>query len=246
MVDTSFHGRLNKIFCTGCDYYKRKINIDDIRHREKQLNLREMDAAKSEFASTLRVVGELRAITYNRDMVVVLNSVLRAIKLTVQYDFISTILFRDGLPINHHVADILCCAHDDARSDVEHDWMYTEVHLDKDIVFAIPWQLDRLQGSLLNIFKNPFRHDIANHEAYYYPTLGITCVRSGLHSVAAGILNKKGKIYARIVDDDELLERYYCDARNMYEKGTGKSVRAIGDYRIGLIFELTRMLGEFI
>mgnify|MGYP000850276041 CR=1 FL=1 len=115
-----------------------------------------------------------------------------------------------------------------------------EIDLAADCVLTLPWNRGRLRNQIKNLFNNDFVYHSNNHWAYYFPYLGLCYVYNGKHSVASGIVYKKGKIEAKQYDITKLFPHVYADGQNWYNSHTREKKGKLADFRLGIIFEVAK------
>ena len=117
-----------------------------------------------------------------------------------------------------------------------------EIELGEETVLSYPWSQSKLTDKIKLINKVEFKYYNDNHDAYYYPEIGICQVLNGQHSIACGIYHKKGKIWAKIINMQPLFDNIYTnDGTNWYSKYDNRTISKIKDFRIGLLFELVKI-----
>lgn len=74
-----------------------------------------------------------------------------------------------------------------------------EIDLSKDPILPWPWAESRVEDRLEYFSDDEihWRQD-TNHQAIYFPEIGVTFVESGNHSIALGIIKGEGKLMARV------------------------------------------------
>ena len=115
------------------------------------------------------------------------------------------------------------------------------VDLTKDCVLVLPWRRTSMKNTILNIFKNKFEFDKYNHKAHYFSHVDICYVHNGKHSIASGIVHKKGHIEASEWDVSRLFKHVYTDGRSWYNSHNNDKLDDLFDFRVGIIFELAKM-----
>lgn len=114
------------------------------------------------------------------------------------------------------------------------------VDLTHDCVLVLPWRQDRLCKQIINLFRNNFSYDSRNHKACYYPYVSLCYVYNGNHSIASGVVHKKGTIKAQQYDITELFPHIYTDGQSWYNTHTGEKTGDVTDFRISIIYEVAK------
>ena len=77
--------------------------------------------------------------------------------------------------------------------------LYYKINLAKDNVVAVPWKEYSFCKTELSVKRKHFSYSRNSHTAYYFMGIDVTFATNGLHSISAGINNKNGYIFAKIV-----------------------------------------------
>jgi len=117
----------------------------------------------------------------------------------------------------------------------------TEVDLTKNCILVLPWRRNRLHDQIINISTNDFIYDKRNHRAYYFPYISLCYIYNGNHSIASGIVHKKGMIEAEQFDITKLFEHVHTDGQYWYNSHTNEKTGNITDFRIGIIYEIAKI-----
>ncbi|KJR47369.1 Fip [Desulfosporosinus sp. I2] len=115
------------------------------------------------------------------------------------------------------------------------------VDLANDCVLVLSWNRDRMRNSIKNIARNPFEFSRTNHLAYYFTYIDICYAYNGTHSISSGIGHKKGVIEAKTVDITPMFDHVYTDGVNWYSQHNGMKLKALWDFRIGVIYEVSKI-----
>jgi len=181
------------------------------------------------------------------DKILLLDYISNTIKIDMQTDILSNIIYNPvkGESIELPQFYIPLSYIDENGKFKEVDISKTadkEIELGKDTVLSYPWNQSRLTDKIKLINKVEFKYYADNHDAYYYPEIGICQVLNGHHSIACGIYHKKGKIWAKTINMQPLFDNIYPkDGANWYSKYDNRIISKIKDFRIGLLFELSNM-----
>ncbi len=185
----------------------------------------------------------LKEETRKEDKIIILDFMLDVIREDLKNDLLSVIFYseenfkkRIGFPFP-------TCFYDEFGS--EHELLSPEkklvkVDLAKDCVLVLPWNRKRLRDSIKNIFASEFKFDETNHKAYYFSPVNICYIYNGNHSVASGIVYKKGYVMAEECDLSRLFDHVYTDGLYWYNSHNNQAINNLFDFRIGIIYELTR------
>ncbi|WP_423055302.1 DUF6710 family protein [Zhaonella formicivorans] len=77
--------------------------------------------------------------------------------------------------------------------------------------------------------------------AYYFSYVDICYVCNGNHSVASGIVYKKGHIEAKVYDITRLFEHVYTDGLYWYNSHNNDILDDLFDFRVGVIYEVSKL-----
>ena len=120
------------------------------------------------------------------------------------------------------------------------------VNLSEDCIFVTPWSPERLQGSIIDLFTNSFDFVPTNHFSTYYKPLGICRIESGCHSISAGIGYKNGEILSKEVDITHCFSHITTDGAYWYSTHTNERLSGVLDFRVAIIYEVTKLKFELI
>lgn len=98
-----------------------------------------------------------------------------------------------------------------------------------------------MRDSIKNIFANKFEFDELNHKAYYFSHVNICYVYNGNHSIASGVVYKKGYITAEECDVSRLFDHVYTDGSHWYNSHNNQALDNLFDFRVGIIYEITKL-----
>jgi len=128
-----------------------------------------------------------------------------------------------------------------------------------DPVVTQPWEEFRLWDALEKLSRGPagpserWRFDPPNHQILLWLPMRLAEVWNGMHSIAAGILNNSGVVPVEAIYDlSPLYERLTQPTvwGNTSENGVfwkedgGSDEVNIGDWRLGVLFEIGRLLHQ--
>ena len=187
------------------------------------------------------------------DKIIALDYLMKALKIDLAASIQAKIVYKD---INNHEDDIIRFLlpfhyYDENGNIIKTSSACSEspnviIDLSRDCIFSQPWEMSRFYKSGINIHKNIFQHDSNNHRAIYYYNMGFCFVQNGMHSIAAGIYHKKGKILAKSFDDARLFDHVKTDGKDWICSHTDKPLNELPDFRIGALFEIAKMKHNLI
>ncbi|MFI3205631.1 MAG: DUF6710 family protein [Clostridia bacterium] len=210
-------------------FFKKKFLTDKI----EKLRIYDLELLQQEdFENCIRFVKKYLDTTDNfDDKLIFIDSVMRMIKIEIQASLLNKVLYRDhkqpmnGIYINTG-------AYTDEKKTID---------LEDDIVFVRPYEQVKLYDKLIYIKKNPFKYDENNHVACYYTHLDFAYISNGMHSSSAGIIHKKGKILADVIDTTILYEKFYFYTDKCFDINSRKEIYRLEDFRLGLLFEIGKI-----
>jgi len=119
-----------------------------------------------------------------------------------------------------------------------------KVDLAENCVLVLPWHRKRMRDNIKNIYRNEFMFDKQNHLAYFFTHIDICYVYNGNHSIASGIVFKRGCIEAKKYDVSKLFKHVYTDGSSWYNSHNDKKIAKLFDFRIGIIYEISKLKYE--
>lgn len=212
--------------------------------KQKENSQRNNMYGKNEFKNTMDFVNETLEKEYNlNDQVTILDYILRVVKEDLKTDLLTTILYSEKyfkkrmnyiFPINYYDENgrrFSLCVDESREQDVD---------LKNDCVLVLPWNRDRLRGTVKNISKNNFRYDALNHMCYYFTHVDIYHAYNGTHSISSGIVYRKGTIKAQVCDIGKLFPHVYTDGIKWYNYHDNTELADVFDFRIAIIYEISK------
>jgi hypothetical protein len=195
-----------------------------------------------EFKHAMSFVNGFLEVEKNiQNKLITLDFILKVVKEDLKTDLLSYIFYSKTdfsrqltYPFPLHYSD---------RQGVSHSLKQKEaidVDLAHDCVLVLPWRRDRLYKQITNLFHNNFSYDSRNHKAYYYPYVSLCYVYNGNHSIASGVVHKKGSIKAERYDITELFPHIYTDGQSWYNTHTNEKAGDVTDFRISIIYEIAK------
>lgn len=119
-----------------------------------------------------------------------------------------------------------------------------EIVLSEDCVIGIPWKPDRIWEKVTFMLKEPFIRD-SNHQAIYFPELKVCFVLSGNHSIAVGVIYKKGVIKANECSIIPAFAHLKSDGDNWINSHTNEILEPVKDFRIAAMYEIARLIQQY-
>lgn len=217
---------------------KKYFKIDSMWYLKKYINIKYSFDRGIEFMQI--------ALEENRteeEKTRALDYIIDIIKIDVQTDIISDIIYKDNdesekfvlFPENYYDEK------GNKQSRQAEKEANKEIDFEKDFIISIPWKKERIFEPIRNINKYGFRYRKKKHYAEYYTKVDIGIVTNGgNHSIAVGIHNRKGKIKANEIDITPMFEHVYSDGINWYNTHTKEIIEPVQDFRIALIYEITK------
>lgn len=180
--------------------------------------------------------------TSAEDQLIVLNFMLDVIKEDLRTDLLSHIFYSQAdFDREFDWPFPITCA-DETGNEFSIETGWAEVDLEQNCVLVLPWRRDRLRNQILNISKNDFRYIERNHKAWFFPYISLCYVYNGRHSIASGVVYKKGKIKALQYDITKLFPHINTDGKYWYNSHTGERAGEVPDFRISIIYEIARAI----
>lgn len=180
--------------------------------------------------------------------IIILDFMLDVIKEDLKNDLLSTIFYsKENFEKRIKLPFPFCFYDEFAR---EHELFPLEekrlirVDLAKNCVLVLPWNRKRMRDSIKNIFASKFEFDESNHKAYYFSHVNICYVYNGNHSIASGVVYKKGYITAEECDVSRLFDHVYTDGLYWYNSHNKQVLDNLFDFRIGIIYEISKLKYE--
>lgn len=179
------------------------------------------------------------------EKVLLLDSVMKAIRKDLQYDTLTTILYSKEhfdkrlplllLPYSYYDNEGIEYA---TNSNEERNY---EVSLATECVIVLPWERRRLKNSIKHIAKVEFEFDENNHFSTYFSALEICYVDNGLHSTTSGIIHEKGAIMAEYVDVEALFPHIVTDGEKWINVHTETPYELeVHDFRFAILYTLAQ------
>lgn len=127
---------------------------------------------------------------------------------------------------------------------IEKDYL---CNLSKNKVISYPWNIDRFLNAHHIISCHEFEYDPINHVIVYYPQLDLYIATNGLHSIGAGVANKKGVIPCdKTFDLTKMFENISSENGMFWIDKTDPSSRfKIPDFRFALVFEISKLIWNY-
>lgn len=118
-----------------------------------------------------------------------------------------------------------------------------KVRLAFDKVVTFPWSKSKLNAVIKNIKKGEFQFQENDQRGIYYEGIGITVILSGMHSITRGIQLQEGEITVPKYDCTLMFEKFCVNAQgtSYVDIKTSEKIMKVPDFRIGLIYELSRI-----
>lgn len=178
------------------------------------------------------------------DKIMALNYIIDTIKRDIQTDLISDIIYKNGNKKENFV--LFPLSYYDEKGNVHNLGIEAnvikDIDFEKDFVISTPWEKERIFDVIKKIKRYGFRYNENNHCSVYYTDVDICFVTStGNHSVSVGINNRKGRIKSQVINISPLFEHVYSDdGLYWYDKHTKNKISSVQDFRLALIFEITK------
>ena len=177
----------------------------------------------------------------DKDKVIVLDFMLKAIREDLKTDLLTYIFYSEEYFAGRLDYPFPLYYSDEQGNELSlKEEEAIEIDLAQDCVLTLPWNRSRLRNQIKNLFNNDFVYDSNNHWAYYFPYLRLCYVYNGKHSVASGIVYKKGRIEAKQYDITELFPHIHTDGQSWYNSHTREKKGDLADFRLGIIYEIAK------
>lgn len=186
--------------------------------------------------------------TQKEDQIIILDFMLEVIKEDLKNDLLSTIFYSKENFEKSMKLPFPFCFYDEFAH--EHklfppgEKRLIRVDLARDCVLVLPWNRRRMRDNIKNIFMRKFEFDESNHKAYYFSPVNICYVYNGNHSIASGVVYKKGYITAEECDVSRLFDHVYTDGLYWYNSHNNQVLDNLFDFRIGIIYEISKLKYE--
>ncbi|OZV13653.1 hypothetical protein CIW83_02965 [Tissierella sp. P1] len=180
----------------------------------------------------------------NYDKILILDYMINVIKLDLQYDLLTTILYSEEYFSKQVGLAFPIYYYDEQGNQFEtypDDGERRKVDLSKDCVLVLSWNRNRLRNSIKNIYKNKFEYHSSNHLAYYFTRIDVCYAYNGTHSISSGVGHKKGFIEAVECDVSKLFDHVYSDGISWYNIHNNSELTIISDFRIAILYELAKI-----
>lgn len=186
----------------------------------------------------------LKEETKKEDKVIILDFMLDVIKEDLKNDLLTTIFYSEENFKKRIKLPFPSCFYDEFGG--KHELFLPEeklvrVDLTKDCVLVLPWNRKRMRDSIKNIFASKFKFDKANHKAYYFSPVNICYIYNGSHSIASGVVYKKGYIIAEECDVSRLFNHVYTNGLCWYNSHNNQKLDDLFDFRVGIIYEILKL-----
>lgn len=166
---------------------------------------------------------------------IVLNDLLEAIKLDIQYGSFTSFLYTEF--VDHPGA--LFPFNDISNSNPEIKQGY--VNFNDVTVFSRMYSVKKYSNCLIA----PFKYKWGEHIAVFYTGLDILLIIEGKHhAVKTKMYNTGGNILATIVDVNEHLGELYSDGKKWYRSKDNKELCYVDDFRLPIILYIYEKIVE--
>lgn len=123
------------------------------------------------------------------------------------------------------------------------------VDLGADLVLPWPWSRERLARTIAHIGEGrswgPWRADPINHDISVWLPMGLVWVEGGNHSLAAGVVQGRGRVTAGDVwDVGPLYDHVRCDGARFIRRCDGQPVGRVRRVEMAAIFEIGRLMRD--
>jgi hypothetical protein len=121
-----------------------------------------------------------------------------------------------------------------------------EIVLGEDVVFTQPWKRERLVKALSEIGvrkKNKWQQ--SKQQIELWEPIGVSWVRSGHHSISAGVIQREGTIRPyKVYNISPVYQHVRCDGECFYRVYDNAIIRYIDEIEFAAIFEIGRLLAS--
>lgn len=178
------------------------------------------------------------------DQIIILDFMLDVVREDLKTDLLSTIFYSKEHFEKWLLPPFPCNYYNESGNELEFcpdDKKIRRVDLSKDCVLVLPWHRNRMISSIKKVFLNGFKFHKENHLAYYFSHVGFCYAYNGNHSIASGIVHKKGYIKAKVCDVSKLFKHVYTDGKAWYNSHDKSKLTDVFDFRVGIIYELAKL-----
>lgn len=219
-------------------FIRKKSILDD---KEKRVR----EEAHQQWKNAIQIAESyLNSQEYTRqDRIILLKYIMDVVKRDMQAEYIVDLFYRTIA--NRINQPFFPCRFYDENGN-ECSLLSDELHarrisLKDDCVLSFPWSSSRMKDNVLHILKNEFKYFANNHWSYYYDGIDVCAVYNGFHSLASGIYKKEGYIEAKVIDIKPLYKHVRTDGVYFYNAHTGEVIEPVQDFRIAILFEISKM-----
>lgn len=191
------------------------------------------------------------------ERLILLDFVIDMVKRDLQMDLLTEVFYKEEARITNLLRkELIPMIYIDAQNDLhslESIGEEREINLTNVVTIVIPWKINRMKSAILGVKKEGFSYRPSNHKpSYFFEEIELCYVASGNHSIASGILQKKGKINVDVYSIQPLFENVKVDIEdgnlywfNLHTDRPLKNVwggkKEVFDFRVGVLYELARM-----
>lgn len=117
------------------------------------------------------------------------------------------------------------------------------IHLNKAHVLSCPRKESKMISTYNIIKRHGFKYQPEEHKGDYIKELDLCCVTSnGHHSITNGVLMETGMIEMKTYSIAKMFEHVGTNGDYFYSEHTGKAIKAVYDFRIGILYEYAKKL----
>lgn len=182
------------------------------------------------------------------DKIELLNYVLEVVREDLKYDLLSDVIYRKrSRDYNYRLFPNWSTEN---KKRLELNLMKTGktrvTDLSCDCVITIPWKKESIFNLSASIGRDGFSYISSNHVSRYIKELDLVFATGGNHSIAAGVVHKKGKIISIIVTIEPYFKYMETDGANWIDIKTKKVIEEVHDFRIAILYEIARIKDKLI
>jgi hypothetical protein len=181
-----------------------------------------------------------------KEQIVLLEFMLNVVRADLKVDILSTIFYSEenferviGFPFPNEYYDEMGTElklHPKGETAIK-----TSVDLANECVLVLSWDRKSMKHGILNVYKYGFTFDKRDHIAEYYSYVNICYVYNGNHSIASGIVQKKGVLQANKYDVSKLFEHVHTDGVFWYNSHNNQKLGNVFDFRVSIIYEIAKL-----
>ena len=174
-----------------------------------------------------------------------LNYLLTVLREDLKYSLIAEVIYKKrAIDLKHRfIPDFKTQDGEDLNVNRCQTGIIKDISLSDDCVIGVPWAAEQIWKKTSWMLRRPFIND-SNHQAVYLPELKVCFVLSGNHSIAVGVVYRKGLIKANECSIIPAFDHLQTDGENWINSHTNEILEPVKDFRIAAMFEIAKMIHQ--